>query len=57
MSKASKKKKKLFRRRGNFSLNYNFPTLRTIQAMEKVKINTKSDNSFRFVFIFTNYGK
>ncbi|KAE9551541.1 hypothetical protein FO519_005255 [Halicephalobus sp. NKZ332] len=48
VSKVSKKKKKrLFRRRGNFSLNYNFPTLRTIQAMEKVKINTKSDNTFR----------
>uniref|UniRef100_A0AC34QR38 Potassium channel domain-containing protein n=1 Tax=Panagrolaimus sp. JU765 TaxID=591449 RepID=A0AC34QR38_9BILA len=47
VSFGSRKKKKLFRKRGNFTLNMNLQTLRAIQAMEKVKLNTKKDNSFR----------
>jgi hypothetical protein len=47
ISKASKnKKRRPFRNRG-FILNYNLPTLRTIQAMEKVKIKTQNNPTFR----------
>uniref|UniRef100_A0A914C008 Potassium channel domain-containing protein n=1 Tax=Acrobeloides nanus TaxID=290746 RepID=A0A914C008_9BILA len=46
-SLAVKKRKKRHRFRGNFALVYNMPTLKTVQAIEAVKLKTNPKDDFR----------